>query len=98
MSDRQPLYDNELLYDEQIQPLMAQIIEICKVNRIPMAASFEYATGEFCSTLIPVDGQSDFMRDLNRLISREAFPAPSPRLQITTERKDGSKIIEVILP
>ena len=96
MNDRQPLYDNELLYDEQIHPLMAQIIEICKVNRIPMAASFEYATGEFCSTLIPVEGQSDFMSDLGRMISRETA-APLQRFQITTENKDESKIIEVIL-
>lgn len=96
MSDRQPLYDNELLYDEQIQPLMAQIIEICKANRIPMAASFEYAPSEFCSTLIPVKGQSDFMSDLGRMISRETS-SPLQRFQITTENKDGEKIIEVIL-
>ena len=96
MSDRQPLYDNELLYDEQIHPLMAQIIEICNANRVPMAASFEYAPGEFCSTLIPAEGQSDFMSDLNRMISR-GTAAPLQRFQITTENKDGEKIIEVIL-
>ncbi len=33
-------FDLEQAYDEQIAPLMARIIEICKQNKIPMAAEF----------------------------------------------------------
>src|SRR4051812_9804430 len=31
----------EAVYDERISPLMAQIIVICKKNKIPMVASFD---------------------------------------------------------
>lgn len=34
------MYDKEQVYDEQISPLMAQIIEICKREEIPMAVQF----------------------------------------------------------
>lgn len=36
------MYDLEDIYDEQIAPLMAQIIAICKQARMPMIASFAY--------------------------------------------------------
>lgn len=35
-------YDLEAVYDEQIEPLMAQILAICKQHRMPMFASFAY--------------------------------------------------------
>lgn len=41
---RQPeLFDREGVYDEEIAPLMAQILAICKREKIPMLASFLYA-------------------------------------------------------
>ena len=88
--------DNESVYDEQIFPLVQQIIEICKANRIPMVATFEYATERFVSTLIPVGGQSEIMDDMNRLISRRIDPLSRP-LRISTTRHDGTNIVEVIL-
>ncbi|WP_020615766.1 hypothetical protein [Paenibacillus daejeonensis] len=33
-------YDKESIYDEQIAPLMKQIIEICKREELPMVAQF----------------------------------------------------------
>ena len=36
-------YDLEQVYDEQISPLMKQIIEICKEHDLPVVASFAYA-------------------------------------------------------
>lgn len=36
-------WDLESVYDEQINPLMAQIIAICKEHNIPFVASFAYA-------------------------------------------------------
>lgn len=50
-------WDLEAVYDEQISPLMAQIIAICKEHGMPMVASFAYAAqgdGEFdlCTTYI----------------------------------------------
>lgn len=35
-------FDLESVYDEQISPLMAQIIEICKANGLPMFFSALY--------------------------------------------------------
>lgn len=34
------IYDKESIYDEQIAPLMKQIIEICKAEQLPMNAQF----------------------------------------------------------
>lgn len=44
--------DKEKVYDEQIAPLMAKIIEICKTEGIPMFADFQYADQGFCATCI----------------------------------------------
>jgi hypothetical protein len=46
------------VYDEEIAPLMAQIIAICKEHRIPLVAQFNYAATDedgpsFCTTIIP---------------------------------------------
>lgn len=40
-------YDLENLYDEQINPLMAKIIGICKEHKLPMFATFQFrASGD----------------------------------------------------
>ncbi|WP_313686037.1 hypothetical protein, partial [Pantoea sp.] len=36
------LFNLESVYDEQISPLMQQIIEICNQHQIPMVCSFAY--------------------------------------------------------
>jgi hypothetical protein len=48
----QPGFDLEKVYDEQISPLMAKIIEICQQHKMPLIASFQYATEEHCSTAL----------------------------------------------
>lgn len=52
--------NKEKIYDEQIAPLMAKIIEICSAEQIPMFAEFQYAELEFCQSYIypKVDGRS----------------------------------------
>ncbi len=52
--------DKEKIYDEQIAPLIAKIIEICKTEEIPMFAEFQYADLGFCTTCIypEVDGRN----------------------------------------
>ncbi len=45
--------EREKIYDEQIYPLMSQIIAICKANDMPMFCDIEYAEGDFSTTLIP---------------------------------------------
>jgi len=47
--------NKENIYDEQIAPLMKQIIEICKKEEIPMIADFQYSDTNFCTTFIYPD-------------------------------------------
>lgn len=52
--------DKETIYDEQIEPLMAEIIRICKEHKIAMLADFALGADEdgddlFCSTQILTD-------------------------------------------
>lgn len=54
-------WDKEAVYDEQISPLMTQVIAICKANNIPMVAQFQYANDKengpaLCTTTLPIDG------------------------------------------
>lgn len=44
--------DKESIYDEQIAPLMAQLLEICQREGIPMFASFQYSADGFCSSAL----------------------------------------------
>lgn len=53
------MYDKEEVYDNEIAPLMAQIIAICKREQLPMVAQFylkeqQEDDGEpmYCSTVI----------------------------------------------
>ena len=39
-------YDLEAVYDEQIAPLMAQVIELCQEHQLPVIASFCYRQHE----------------------------------------------------
>jgi len=45
--------NKEDVYDQKIAPLMTQIIDICKEHQIPMFATYEYASGDFCDTILP---------------------------------------------
>lgn len=81
--------NKEQVYDERINPLMAQIIEICQGAGISMLAHFEIPTEEdphlVCTTSLP-DGEgnrSSAMRKAhNAALGRGSFVA----LAITGER------------
>lgn len=88
--------DNEAVYDAEIAPLITEIIAICKREGIPMAATFEYAPEQYCTTAIPAEGQSERMKRCNKVLTDGIAPAPS--FQITTTKADGSKVIEVFIP
>lgn len=52
--------DNEKVYDEQIAPLMNQIIKICQENKIPTFATFVYNEDTelgplMCTTSLPFE-------------------------------------------
>jgi len=57
MSKELELFDCEKVYDEEISPLITQIIEICNKHKMPMLASFAYEHDEengigHCTTLL----------------------------------------------
>jgi len=56
--------NKEKIYDEQIAPLMNQIIEICRSENIPMFVEFQYSDSDFRKTLVypNVDGRNVTMR------------------------------------
>lgn len=44
--------DKERIYDEQISPLVQQLIRVCQENGIPMFASFQYSDEGFCTSAL----------------------------------------------
>ena len=45
-------FDLEAVYDNEIAPLMKEIIAICQRVDMPMVAFFAYATGRTCTSAI----------------------------------------------
>ena len=45
--------NKEKIYDEQISPLMKEILEICKRENIPMFSEFQFSDDGFCTSAIP---------------------------------------------
>lgn len=99
--------NKEQVYDDQISPLMQQIIGICKEQGIAMVASFDIAhdgegpNGEdcsslVCSTLLPDDSgePNPVFAQANALIRRAGRPAP---MMFTTEHGDGSKTMTAVI-
>lgn len=73
--------DNENVYDNQINPLMKQIIEICKGYNIPMLAAFQL-TGEdengdplLCVTALLPEGCDKSLRNARVELNGEAYIA-----------------------
>ncbi len=65
-ASREDAFDHEQVYDEQIAPLMAQVIAICQKHRMPLMASVTYAHGgdtgdgvqRMCTTFLTWDGRN----------------------------------------
>lgn len=80
--------DNEEIYDEQIAPLMAQILDICKAHSIPMVAAFEYAPEDLCASFILPKGAAEQLERAARIVS----PGPSlMAFTITHAAPEGPK-------
>lgn len=91
--------NKEQVYDSLINPLMAQIIEICKANKIAMLATFDIPTDEddtlACTTHLP-----DETGKLSRRLREAVYAAKvgrTPTVMLTEQRADGSKTLTAIL-
>jgi len=75
-------FNLEGVYDDQIAPLMAEIIQICKTHKLPMFAVFQYeATDEeqgngYVRTRIPADGENRELFDDLQALSGRNINAP----------------------
>ncbi len=64
----------EQIYDEQINPLMTRIIEICRENNIPLLAAFQLATseedkdGEFLCTTAHLEENSETLSSAREIL------------------------------
>jgi hypothetical protein len=89
----------EAVYDSEIAPLMAQIIQICQRVDMPMVASFAYENDVggrglgLCTTQLG-SFQPEQIRRAGTALRSNGGPPP---MKLTTERADGSKIITVIV-
>jgi hypothetical protein len=91
--------NKEQIYDSQINPLMEQIIEICKSNKIAMLATFAIPTPEdadLCCTSQTPDETGKLPRHMAEASSliRNGRAAP---MMLTTQHADGSKTLTAIL-
>lgn len=97
-------WDLEEVYDDEISPLMQQIVKICKREGLPMVATFMYANdfdadeGSFCTSALPNRPRDSCktIRGASAFIQRGRRP---PAMEITTRDQDGAVLSsEVILP
>lgn len=91
-------WDAEAAYDNEISPLMTQIIAVCKEHRIPVAATFQYKHDEegpgHCTTVLaPREWEpSDVVLDAS-VAMRGRRPVMLAETHVTNP--DGSKTISV---
>ena len=98
MSKEKEIYDNELVYNDQIYPLMDQIIKICQENEIPMAATFQYANykkdgAAFCTTTLGPERR--ISEELRQVIDLIQPLTPIAIAEIHVTNPDGSKTITI---
>ncbi|MFA5898013.1 MAG: hypothetical protein WC829_02750 [Hyphomicrobium sp.] len=90
----------EQVYDAEIEPLMAKILDICQVAGIGMLADFEIQSpddeGLRCTSALPDETGKNSERH-RRAIAILMPPRPKP-LMLTTTHADGSVTMTAVLP
>lgn len=100
--NKQEAFDLETVYDAEIAPLMAKVIEICKAHKLPVFISFLYANdpeGEasFCTTnVMPDEWNRPIPENMLRLID-VICPRRVPPLRLTVKNADGKITEETII-
>jgi hypothetical protein len=91
--------NKEQIYDDQISPLMAQIIDICREHKIAFLASFFIPTEEDadlrCSSAM-LGAEFEPPEEFTRAW-REIRPSRSGGLMLRTESGDGSTTLTAIV-
>lgn len=82
----------EEIYDAQIEPLMAQILAICKQSKIAMIASFSLDGDMLCTSLLledEYDPPTDFLTASATIIGTRLSPA-SFAITVSTPKESGA--------
>ena len=102
MKNNTESFDLEKVYDEQIAPLMTQIINICKEHKLPMFASFLYKNDsenedDGCCTTNLMFKERPIPKEFLAL-APSIFSTRGLMLRMRVERADGSVEETVVLP
>lgn len=102
MSKKQKGFDLEAVYDAEIAPLMTKIIGICKKHKLPMFATFMYASDadeqhDFCTTELIFGKDRPIPPELASL-APTITGYRGPALRLRTTKSDGSVEDAVIYP
>lgn len=89
--------EKERIYDEQISPLVAKIIEICKTNKIATFANFRIGYDKeveehlMCTTSLPISEDEEDNKMVSKLsrvgVDGYDVVAPYMAFTITTNKK-----------
>ena len=87
----------EQVYDEQISPLMQQIIAICNEHKIAnvMTFSLDHDTGLLCTT-VNIEQETN-PPELFQCIVDQLLPPQQSPMMVTVDHGDGTKTITAIL-
>jgi hypothetical protein len=91
--------NKEQIYDEQISPLMTQIIAICKEHKIAFLASFSIPNDEdadLCCSSYMLDDDFEPPESFLRA-KRELRPGARPVTMLRTVGGDGSVTMTAII-
>ncbi len=97
-----PIMNKEQIYDEQISPLMTDIIAVCKKHKIAFVASFAIPNDEDndlrCTTALfeSRDKSTEDVEDFRKACSILRGERQSP-MMMTVDHGDGSKTVTSIL-
>lgn len=95
-----PTLNKEQVYDTLLNPLVAQIIAICKEHGISHAMHFEIAhpgeEGLLVTTAIP-DGDKKYTQHMAEVVYVMRNGLPKPTLNLTTTHADGSKTLTAVV-
>lgn len=83
--------EKEKVYDEQISPLMAKIIEICKANKIAAFANFRIGYDEqieehlMCTTSLPISEDEEDNKMVSKLsrVGVDGYDVVAPYMAFT---------------
>lgn len=92
--------NKESIYDNEINPLMAQIIAICQAHGIAMIANFACPNdeeGDTTQVLTMLPDENGEHPDNHKQALQVIRPPRRSALHLTTTHADGSKTLTTIL-